>query len=389
MKASSRDDCIGGIDAANLRAGGGLTMLHALINNTKTSDLGFKKIYLWGGRETLDSVSDQDWLIKKNHSMLNKNFIFRIIWQIFILPKAARELDCNVLFIPGGSYFGSFRPIVSMSTNLLPFEIREIKRFGFSINTLRLLLLRFTQSHTFRHSDGLIFLSSYAKEKILSIVKNVKCQTKIIPFGVSSLQPINNGLAVAPLDSTPVRLIYVSFIGPYKHQINVVHAVHKLREQKYNVTIDLVGPNTNKKYSNRLIKLISNLDPQRQWVNLAGELSSLELQKFTSDADIGVFASSCENLPNILLEMMSAGIPIACSSYGPMPEVLQNGGEYFDPENPESISKAIQLLIDDPDQASYYAENNKQRSREYSWEIFSKEVFKIMLETAKLDNKSI
>ncbi|MDA9174448.1 glycosyltransferase family 4 protein, partial [Gammaproteobacteria bacterium] len=378
-----------GIDAANLRAGGGLTMLHALINNTKTSDLGFKKIYLWGGRETLDSVSDQDWLIKKNHSMLNKNFIFRIIWQIFILPKAARELDCNVLFIPGGSYFGSFRPIVSMSTNLLPFEIREMKRFGFSINTLRLLLLRFTQSHTFRHSDGLIFLSSYAKEKILSIVKNVKCQTKIIPFGVTSLQPINNGLAVAPLDSTPVRLIYVSFIGPYKHQINVVHAVHKLREQKYNVTIDLVGPNTNKKYSNRLIKLISNLDPQRQWVNLAGELSSLELQKITSDADIGVFASSCENLPNILLEMMSAGIPIACSSYGPMPEVLQNGGEYFDPENPESISKAIQLLIDDPDQASYYAENNKQRSREYSWEIFSKEVFKIMLETAKLDNKSI
>lgn len=383
MKASSRDELIGGIDATNLRAGGGLTMLKALIDNTKTSDLGFKKIYLWGGKKTLASISDQDWLIKKKPSMLNKNFIFRTVWQIFILPKAARELDCNVLFIPGGSYFGSFRPIVSMSTNILPFEIREIKRFGFSINTLRFLLLRFTQSHTFRNSDGLIFLSSYAKEKILSIVKNVKCQTKIIPFGVSSLQPIINGLAGAPLDSTPIRLIYTSFIGPYKHQINVIHAVHKLRKKKYNVTIDLVGPHTDKKYSNRLIKLISNLDPQRQWINLTGELPSLELQKFTSDADIGVFASSCENLPNILLEMMSAGIPIACSSYGPMPEVLQNGGEYFDPENSESISKAIQLLIDDPEQAAHYAKNNAQRSSEYSWELFSKDVFKFMLETTK------
>ena len=68
MKASSRDELIGGIDATNLRAGGGLTMLKALIDNTKTSDLGFKKIYLWGGKKTLASISDQDWLIKKNPS---------------------------------------------------------------------------------------------------------------------------------------------------------------------------------------------------------------------------------------------------------------------------------------------------------------------------------
>ena len=50
------------------------------------------------------------------------------------------------------------------------------------------------------------------------------------------------------------------------------------------------------------------------------------------DADLGLFASSCENMPNILLETMGAGLPIACSNRQPMPEILKNGGEYFDPE---------------------------------------------------------
>ena len=30
---------------------------------------------------------------------------------------------------------------------------------------------------------------------------------------------------------------------------------------------------------------------------------------------------------------MASGLPIACSNYGSMKEILQDGGEYFDPED--------------------------------------------------------
>ena len=65
-----------------------------------------------------------------------------------------------------------------------------------------------------------------------------------------------------------------------------------------------------------------------------GEIPYKELHQQYQQADIGVFASSCENMPNILLETMASGLPIACSKKGPIPEVLGKDGVYFDSEEP-------------------------------------------------------
>lgn len=383
MNDLHQKNLIAGIDATNLRAGGGLTMLKALANHSNPSKFGFKKVYVWGSKKVLDIIPDNDWLIKINPSFLNKNFIFRVIWQIFFLSKSAKDHNCSILFIPGGNYFGSFKPIISMSTNILPFDYKEIKRFGFSLNALRMLLLRYTQSKTFKGSDGIIFLSKYAETKILNSVKRINCKTKIIPFGVNSLKPIPNLEQPRSDNETEIKLMYISFIGPYKHQISVVKAVNQLRKNNHNITIDLVGPVGTKKYANNLNKLVNNLDPDSEWVNLTGELPLYQLRELSSKTDIGVFASSCENLPNILLEKMTVGFPIACSNYGPMPEVLKDGGVFFDPECPDSIASAILFLINNPDKAAEFGKNNQRRSLDYRWDIFSDEIFKFLSETAK------
>ena len=45
---------------------------------------------------------------------------------------------------------------------------------------------------------------------------------------------------------------------------------------------------------------------------------------------------------------MSIGLPIACSNQSSLPEILHDGGVYFDPRSPASIAKAIEDLIVDP-----------------------------------------
>jgi glycosyltransferase involved in cell wall biosynthesis len=57
-------------------------------------------------------------------------------------------------------------------------------------------------------------------------------------------------------------------------------------------------------------------------------------------------------MPNILLEAMAAGLPIACSNRGPMPEVLGTAGLYFNPENPAEIACAIRTVIDEQRQGA-------------------------------------
>ena len=79
--------------------------------------------------------------------------------------------------------------------------------------------------------------------------------------------------------------------------------------------------------------------------------------------------------PNILLEAMSSGLPVACSSRGPMPEVLGPDGVFFDPENREEISMALKKLIEDRDLRIRNASSAHERALAYSWERCASDTF--------------
>ena len=84
-----------------------------------------------------------------------------------------------------------------------------------------------------------------------------------------------------------------------------------------------------------------NLDPDGDFITYKGTVPHEQLNAHYAAANLCVFASSCENMPNILLEGMASGLPIACSNRGPMSEILGDAGLYFDPEVVDSIAEAI------------------------------------------------
>ena len=59
-------------------------------------------------------------------------------------------------------------------------------------------------------------------------------------------------------------------------------------------------------------------------------------------------------MPNILLEGMESGLPIACSNRNPMPEALGDAGVYFDPEIVDDIARALRELIDSHTLRAHY-----------------------------------
>ena len=128
------------IDATNLRRGGGVTHLIELLRSANPKIHNFERIVIWGPANSLKLIDDKPWLVKHNPPALERGLLHRTIWQSFCLSKAAREEGCSVMFVPGGSYAGSFFPVVTMSQNLLPFEISELKRFGWSFLSFKLLL---------------------------------------------------------------------------------------------------------------------------------------------------------------------------------------------------------------------------------------------------------
>ncbi len=110
----------------------------------------------------------------------------------------------------------------------------------------------------------------------------------------------------------PFRLLYVSIVDVYKHQWHVAEAVRRLRDAGLPVVIDFVGPGYGPALA-RLKRTLRRLDPEGEVLRHRGAIPFEELHRLREQADLFVFASSCENMPNILLEAMAAGYPIACA----------------------------------------------------------------------------
>ena len=367
-----------GIDATNLRQGGGITHILELLNAAKPEKYGIIKVVVWGGANTLAALNDKPWLVKMQHKELDKGLFFRTFWQWFILSKTAKKVGCDLLFVPGGSNAGTFKPFVTLSQNLLPFELKELRRYGLSLITVKLLLLRLVQSRAFLAADGIIFLTKYARNKVLDVTGKIAGESVIVPHGLSKLflkEPKIQRSIYEFTHDNPFHLLYVSIIDQYKHQWQVVDAVARLRkETNFPLILDLVGP-AYPPALKRLNEAINRQDPEGKWVRYHGAIPYANLHKKYAEADLGIFASSCENMPITLMETMASGLPIACSNRGPMIEVLNDAGVYFDPENSSEIYTALYKLINSIELRTKLAKASFDSIKAYTWEKCAQDTF--------------
>jgi glycosyltransferase involved in cell wall biosynthesis len=377
-----------GIDASNIRQGGGVTHLIELLRGVDPSVHGFSKVIIWSTLGTLDKVEPREWLCKAHDPLLERGLLYRSLWQRFRLKRLAMEAGCDILFVPGGSDASNFQPIATISQNMLPFEWHELKRFGWSFFTLKLILLRFTQGSTFRKAKGVIFLTQYARDGVQAVTGDLAGKTATIPHGINArfFSPPRSQRSLSEFSiEQPCQLIYVSIIDNYKHQWQVAQAVAELRKEGIPVRLDLIGPPARAMAT--LAATLEQIDPSAEFIKYHGAVDYEKLHTLYMAADIGVFASSCENMPNILLEIMAAGLPVACSEMGPMPEMLGDAGVYFNPEKSNEIATAIRQLINSAELRTDLANLSFQKSQLYSWERCASETFEFLAQIAQADEK--
>jgi len=219
----------------------------------------------------------------------------------------------------------------------------------------------------------------------MAVTGQLAARPAVIPHGINErffCRPRPPRPLARACEASPFRIVYVSIVDVYKHQWHVAEAVARLRTQGLPVEIEFVGP-AYPPARRRLEAAMRRLDPAGAFIRYRGFLPYSHLPEVYRQADVFVFASSCENLPNILLESMAAGLPIACSNRGPMREVLGEAGVYFDPEDPESIAKAIRELIESPNLRTEKAQMAYERAQRYSWGRCADETFSFLAAVAR------
>jgi len=374
-----------GIDASNITSGGGLTHLVYVLTAARPEESGVQSVNLWVSSKTAQKLPRRDWLVLHMPKWCDAGLARRMFGQQFQLPAMVKQADCDVLFSPGGTLPAwSPVPMVTMSQNMLPYEPDRAVLFGrWSWMRLKMRILRISQGGSFRRAQGVIFLTQYARDSVIAVLGGLRGASALIAHGIESRfvmcpRPQKSAWDFA---GRPLHLLYVSIQMPYKHHLEVMQAVAQLRQEGLSVVLQMVGGNAGA-YGESVRRHRLALDPNQSFLHDLGHVDFGRLHELYLQADVFLFASSCENLPNILIEAMAAGLPIACADRGPMPEVLADAGVYFDPESPASIAQAIMRLVGDATLRADVSLRAWKRAQVYSWERCARETLDFIAQVA-------
>ena len=377
-----------GVDASRNRSGGAREHLIGILENLDPAAEGIAQVHVWAYQALLDVLPQQPWLIKHAVPALENGLISQLWWQALTLSSELKKYGCQILFTSDASSLCCFSPSVVLSQDLLSYEPGVMASFAWGRARLRLLAIRYLQNAAFRRASGVIFLTQYAASLIQSICGHLR-NMKVIPHGVnprffekSQVIATEKRVFSAGAMSEPIRCLYISNAALYKYQWVVIEAIGLLRQKGIAIELDLVGGGSGP--AQDIIKAqIALTDPQGQFVRQHPFVPHSALLGHLSSADVFIFASGCEAFGITFLEAMAIGLPIASSNRSSIPETLQDGGLYFDPENPGEIAASVEKIIRDPVLRGQLAHRASQLAKQYSWERCSKETWGFIVDTYK------
>jgi len=136
-------------------------------------------------------------------------------------------------------------------------------------------------------------------------------------------------------------LVTVGKVIPVKRLEWLLEVVRRLS----GVEAVIVGGYTEEHYSDQYYRTLLATYPEiRDRVHFMGEVTWDQVPTYLAAADIFVFPSKFEGMPNALLEAMAAGLPVVASDIPPHRELIHRARTGFLASDPEMMSELISAL---------------------------------------------
>lgn len=185
-----------------------------------------------------------------------------------------------------------------------------------------------------------------------------KDYVKVIYNGI---QEKNNIIAYNYSNDYPNKKIIVS-AGRLSYQkgfIHLIKAASILNQKRDDLIFFIYGEGKLKTKLQEEIKRFGLKDK----VILAGFKNNLD--KCYKGCNLFVLSSEFEGMPNVVMEAMAVGKAVVAADVNGVKELIEDGksGIIVPPKNPEAITEAINLIIDDEEKLKNLGENGAKRVR--------------------------
>jgi len=372
------------IDASRNKSGGAIIYLKNFIKHLNLENTKIKEIIIFSHKNILDQIPNRSFLIKCSHPLLEMNIFFQIIWQLIYLPFFLKKNEIDILYSTDSSTFCNHSNSIVFNQDILSFDKQALNQVSFSLEKIRLYIIKFLQIYSLNNAKEIIFLSKYAGKTIAKNLRK-KINYNVIYHGIEEnfkaidIKNLNNPIWNYNLKKK-IKIIYVSPLFLYKNHLSVVKAYSRLKKKYNNLDIKFIG---NYKHNLKLYNKIITSNPLINESHFTGEVNRKTLIKILTESDIFVFASSTETFGISLLEAMAIGMPIICSNKSSLPEILHDGGLYFNPKNDLELSNQIELLITNKKLRKKKSKQARKIALKFSWDKNTKQFCKILNRLSK------
>jgi glycosyltransferase involved in cell wall biosynthesis len=200
-----------------------------------------------------------------------------------------------------------------------------------------------------RRTGGIICLSRHTFQQVDRLAR----KTWVLPNAVqTAFYKIQRAPAPTP------TILCVANIAPYKNQNLLMLSLDPIAVSSGLRLVFLGRVAKGDPYGQTFMSMVK----ERPWCVHAGFQADTALREYFRTAHLLVLPTNEDNCPMVVLEAMAAGLPVAASRVGGVPDLITNrtNGVLFTPNDPLELRNAVTGLLSDQRFASKLAKQARE-----------------------------
>ncbi len=238
---------------------------------------------------------------------------------------------------------------------------------------------QFFVEQTVKRADKVITVSEFSRSEIIGHMHVSPEKVKVVhSAGRESYdQPVDTSVSdVAKRIGRPYILAFSS-LSAHKNIPRLISAFAEISSSVPHALV-LVG-HLPEKAAARTAMQSANDDR----IVFTGYIPDAEVDALLKGASLFAFPSLYEGFGLPILDAQHAGVPIACSSAGALPEIAGAGALLFDPYSVDDIADALRRCLLDVGLRASLVQRGADNARRFSWDTTARETLAVYKAVAK------
>jgi len=218
--------------------------------------------------------------------------------------------------------------------------------------------------------DLVIAVSQSVKSFLLLSGIASKEQVKVIPNGIYldnlkfKIQNLKSNGKSAPIIGS------IGSLNRTKGHEYLIAAVAELKKKYPLISLEIIGDGPEKE---KLLSKIKELNLEHNVTLLGGKK---DIYKYLKHWKAFILPSISETFGIVVLEAMSAGVPVVASKVGGIKDIITNqkNGILVEPRMADKIAKAVEEIIQHPVLAAKLKREGLARAKDFSWPGIAKQL---------------